>query len=196
MHDEQVTIVIPSIPPRAATLGRAVASAAAQTVPPAMIISAVDVGREGAWSTRNRGLAAVTTDWTGFVDDDDELYPFHVELLLHLAAATQAELVWGWFDVEGGDDPFPMHRGKHFDPDAPHIVPITYLVRTRLLHDAVRATGGFLADGLGAWDAQDQPLFVEMARRAKTACTPVATWCWHHHGANTSGLPSRWPVTQ
>lgn len=187
-----VTIVIPTIPPRGALLARAVVSAMRQTHMPAALSVAVDIFREGAWTTRNRALATVATEWTAFLDDDDELYPFHLQLLMKLARDEQADLVWGWFDVAGGKDPFPMHRGKPFDPDHPHIVPITYMVRTGLLHEAVAATGGFLPDEAGAWDNQDQPLFVEMARRGKTACTDRATWRWHHHSANTSGLPDRW----
>lgn len=187
-----VTIVVPTIPPRANLLARAITSAMRQTRPIAAISIAVDNEHEGAWATRNRALAAVRTEWTAFLDDDDELYRFHVEALLDLADAEHADLVWGWFDVAGGQDPFPMHRGRTFNPDEPHIVPITYMVRTDLLHEAVAATGGFLADEAGAWDNQDQPLFVEMARRGKTACTDRATWRWHHHSGNTSGLPTRW----
>jgi glycosyltransferase involved in cell wall biosynthesis len=187
-----VTVVIPTIPPRTALLARAVASAMRQTHPIAGFSIAVDNDHEGAWATRNRALGTVTTEWTAFLDDDDELYAFHVEVLLDLARNEQADLVWGWFDVAGGRDPFPMHRGKAFDVDEPHIVPITYLVRTDLLHAAVEMTGGFLPDEAGAWDNQDQPLFVEMARAGKTACTERATWRWHHHMRNTSGLPTRW----
>lgn len=187
-----VTIVIPTIPPRGALLARAVVSAMRQTHPIDAISIAVDVDHDGAWTTRNRALAAVRTRWTAFLDDDDELYPFHCEMLLAIAEGEHADLVWGWFDVAGGRDPFPMHRGKPFDVDDPHIVPITYMVRTDLLHAAVEMTGGFLADEAGAWDNQDQPLFVQMAKIGKTACTAQATWRWHHHAANTSGLPTRW----
>lgn len=187
-----VTIVIPTIPPRAALLARAMVSVMRQTHPVEAMSVAQDVDHSGAWATRNRALAAVRTEWTAFLDDDDELYPFHVELLLNLAADEHADLTWGWFDVTGGIDPFPMHRGKPFDVDDPHIVPITYLVRTELLHNAVVLTGGFLPDEAGAWDNQDQPLFVAMAKLGRTACTAKATWRWHHHSANTSGLPTRW----
>jgi hypothetical protein len=187
-----VTVVIPTIPPRAHLLARAAVSAMRQTRPPAAFSIAVDTDHEGAWATRNRALWNVGTEWTAFLDDDDEMYAFHLETLLDLAAETSAGLVWGWFDVAGGQDPFPMHRGREFDPDNPHIVPITYLVRTAVLHRAVAATGGFLADEAGAWDNQDQPLFVEMARIGGTACIERATWRWHHHATNTSGLPTRW----
>lgn len=187
-----MTVVIPTIPPRGALLARAVVSAMRQKPTSPAIHIEPDNRREGAWTTRNRALAAVRTEWTAFLDDDDELYAFHLQTLGDLATEHDADLVWGWFDVTGGVDPFPMHRGKPFDPEHPHIVPITYMVRTELLHAGVEATGGFLPDEAGAWDNQDQPLFVWMARHGTTACTDRATWKWHHHSANTSGLPSKW----
>lgn len=187
-----VTVVIPTIPPRARLLGRAIASVAAQTRPARTIVVEHDLDGAGAWTTRNRGLVHVRTEWTAFLDDDDELLPHHLERLLALADASGAGLVWGWFDVVGGFDPFPQHRGRPFDPDDPHIVPITYLVRTDVLFAAMVETGGFAADTAGAWEAQDAPLFTATARLAGTACTRDVTWLWHHHRYNTSGLPERW----
>lgn len=187
-----VTVVIPTIPPRGPELARAIVSVMRQTWPAVGMSIAIDRDHEGAWATRNRALRTVDTEWTAFLDDDDEFYPHHLDVLGNLVIATGADLAWGWFDVAGGADPFPMHRGRPFDPDHPHIVPITYMVRTDLLHCAVEMTGGFLPDEAGAWDNQDQPLFVQMARIGKTACTEQATWKWTHHSRNTSGLPSRW----
>jgi glycosyltransferase involved in cell wall biosynthesis len=188
-----VTIVIPTIPPRIAMLQRAVASVMQQTHEVAAISIAVDHRHEGAWATRNRAMAAVRTEWIGFLDDDDDLYAHHVATLLDLADETGAGVVWGWYDVAGGFDPFPQHRGRPWDPDDPHIVPITYLVRADIARKAVEETGGFVADDIGAWDNQDQPFFTACARLGGTACTAEATWRWHHHSGNTSGLPARWP---
>src|SRR5690606_29580029 len=146
-----VTIVIPTIPPRTAQLARAVVSVGRQTRPVAAISIAQDLTHAGAWATRNRAMMAVTTEWTGFLDDDDELYPHHCATLLDLAEAEGADLVWGWFDVAGGNDPLDG-KGRQFDVDNPHTVPITYLVRTELLHAAAAVTGGFLADEAGSWN--------------------------------------------
>lgn len=188
-----VTVVIPTIPPRSRMLARAVASVSHQHAPAANIVIAQDLDGGGAWSTRNRGALLSRTTWTAFLDDDDELLPHHLGTLLDLADATGAGLVWGWFRVVGGQDPFPQHRGRTFDPDDPHIVPITYLVRTDVLFAAMLEVGGFLPDDdqLGAWEVQDAPLFAAMARAAGTANTDAITWLWHHHARNTSGLPSR-----
>lgn len=192
MSGRDVTVVIPTIPPRARMLTRAIGSVSAQITPAAGIVIAQDTTGEGAWQTRNRGAAHVRTTWTAFLDDDDQLLPHHLERLLDLAADTGAGLVWGWFEVIGGRDPFPQHRGRDYDPASPHIVPITYLVRTEVLFAAMLETGGFRPDDAGAWDTQDEPVFTAAARLGGTANTPEVTWLWNHHGQNTSGLPERW----
>ncbi len=187
-----VTVVIPTIPPRVRMLGRAIASVSRQETPAEALVIAQDTTGAGAWNTRNRGALHVRTTWTAFLDDDDELLPHHLGTLLELAEDTGAGLVWGWFEVIGGRDPFPQHRGRPYDPASPHIVPITYLVRTELLFAAMLEVGGFRPDEAGAWDEQDEPVFSAMARLGGTACTDAVTWLWNHHGANTSGLPERW----
>lgn len=187
-----VTICIPSIPPRATLLVRAVASVMRQTRPVAGVAVAVDLQREGAWTNRNRTIDMVGTEWTGFLDDDDELYPHHVATLLDLAAEHDADLVWGWFDVSGGHDPLTEFRGRVYTAADQFTVPITYLVRTELLRAGVEAVGGFHADEIGAWDDQDKPLFHYLATHGKVAVTERATWLWHHNQRNTSGLPARW----
>lgn len=192
MKASDVTVVVPTIPPRSRLLSRALLSVSAQTRPVSAVVIAQDLDGSGAWDTRNRGALHVRTEWCAFLDDDDELLPHHVETLLELADSSNAGVVWGWFDVVGGVDPFPQHRGRPFDPEAPHIVPITYMVRTEVLFEAMHATGGFVADHAGAWDNQDAPVFTAAARTGGTACTAETTWLWHHHGRNTSGLPERW----
>ena len=190
-----VTVVIPTIPPRARMLARAVTSVAGQTRPAAATVIVNDSTGGGAWETRTAGALHVRTPWCAFLDDDDELLPHHLATLLDLAETTGAGVTWGWFDVIGGVDPFPQHRGRPYDLADPHIVPITYLVRTAVLFEAIHATGGFAADPdeTGAWDVQDQPLFDALVELGGAACTDAVTWLWHHHGRNTSGLPSRIP---
>lgn len=190
---DTVTAVIPSLPSRSRLLTRAVASVAAQTHPVTALAVAVDTKGGGAWATRNRAVKmARDTEWVAFLDDDDEWLPHHIEHLLTVAADTAADVVWGWFDVVGGTDPFPHYRGRQYDPADPHIVPITYLVRSLLLQHAVNIMGGFQPDSGGSWDVQDRPLLDAFyALGATMHADPKSTWLWHHHTANTSGLPTR-----
>lgn len=191
-----VTVAIPAILPRRSLLSRALHSVTNQVEPVAAVAIAVDSQRDGAWTTRNRAIAMVHTTWTAFLDDDDELLPHHTQFLLDRCEEHGLDMAWGWFSVVGGGDPFPYHRGRQYDPDDFHVVPITYLVRTELLHEAIAATGGFASDpeNTGAWHVQDRFVFDWMARNGKHQAFNDITWLWHHHLGNTSGLPDRWPA--
>lgn len=197
-----VTVVIPSIPPRRVMLARALESVARQSRPASMIVVSNDVNRLGAAANRDRGLAAVTTEFVAFLDDDDELYPHHLDRLMGWITEQGADLVYPWYDVgSGGTDPFPQWEGVPWDDAAPHQVPVTFLARTQLIRDL----GGFAY----AWDetqgedpgtdrdgnraGEDYRLILRaVAAGAKILHYPDRTWVWHHHGTNTSGLPSRW----
>lgn len=190
-----VTAVIPSIPPRTAThLPRALASVMRQTRAVDAVSVHVDHDRLGSAVNRTRALEQVRTEWSALLDDDDEWLPDHVALLWRHAQETQADLVYPWFTVPGGFDPWPHREGQPFDREAlrsENYIPITVLVRTELLLDA----GGFtskdptnpdtLTDDWGTWERllDAGARFEHLSRR---------TWVWHWHGANTSGMPNRW----
>lgn len=186
-----ITVVTPSIPPRQRRLMEAMASVAAQDRPVEGISVAIDVQAVGPAKTRNRALAGVQTEWTAFLDDDDLMDRGHTRLLLEAAEEYDADLVYPWFRVDGGTDPFPMFFGKPWDStEEPHIFPITYLVRTELARDV----GGFPepewldpASGIG----EDWAFILALiAARAKILHLPERTWTWRHWGGNTSGV--RW----
>jgi glycosyltransferase involved in cell wall biosynthesis len=198
----EVTVIIPSFPKRAPLLARALASVTAQTRPVAAISVAVDLDRQGAPATRDRALAAVQTELVAPLDDDDELDPEHLAKLVACMEATGASLVFPWYTVVGGTDPFPQWFGVPWEDNRPHQVPVAWLARTSL----VRQAGGF---GYG-WDAtqgadpgvdadgnragEDYRLILRMvAAGARIVHLPERTWRWHHDSSNTMGLPSRWP---
>lgn len=176
-------------------LAEALESVSLQTTGPAMLTVAYDVDHEGAWATRNRAGRMSASTWTAFLDDDDLLDPDHLAHLLWCAEEQGADLVSSWFRVSGGHDPFPQHRGLAWDPEIVRIFPITYMVRTELLHAAMDLMGGFQADpdGTGNWGVQDYPLLRTMlvGLGGKHYASPEVTWTWRHHGSNSSGVPSR-----
>lgn len=185
---QTITVAIPSIPPRQVLLHRALKSVSAQTHPVDGVSIAYDIGKEGAGPTRNRALEGVKTEWTCFIDDDDEMNPEHVEKILRCAIENNADVVYPWFDVIGGVDPFPGHFGKPWDPDNPRIFPITVIGRTELLQQAT-----FPRPHDGEWAGDDYPFWLEVqALGGKIVHLPERTWKWHHHSRNTSGLPNRW----
>lgn len=191
-----IAVVIPTIPERAHMLARAVQSVANQTLPPDEICIAVARDGEGAPSTRNRALAMATTEWVAMLDDDDEFEPHHLEACARHQEATGADLVFPYFTVVGGTDPFPHHFGKPWDPDGPHQTTVVTFAR----REAVLAVGGYElppVDG-EAPDGNRHGEDFEMVRRFNAAGyhishLPERTWLWHHHYSNTSGLPERRP---
>ncbi len=46
----------------------------------------------------------MNTEWVAFLDDDDYFYPQHLEALANAAQDTGADMVYPWYDVDGGTD--------------------------------------------------------------------------------------------
>lgn len=199
-----ITVVVTTIPERAQLLGRAVTSVQKGTVLPHTLIVASDVFGVGAAITRTRGLEMVDTEWVAFLDDDDEFGEHHLQRLMEKQIETGADMVFPWFYVMGGSDPFPDNFGREFDLADPHQTTVTVLVRT----EAALAVNGFLwEDGTDPLDpGQDEDgnrageefhFAIKLARSGyKIAHLPERTWTWHHwmNGGqigNTMGLPSR-----
>ena len=183
-------------------LRRALRSVELQTLQPTDVVVSTDTERVGAPKNRDNGLARLQTEFVAFLYDDDELYPQHLQRLYETAVETEADLVFPWFDVgSGGSDPFPWLEGVPWDNSKPHQVPITLLART----EVIRAAGGYSyewdptqgadpgVDEFGNRAGEDYRLILRLcASDRKIFHLPERTWLWHHHGRNTSGLPSRW----
>lgn len=188
MTRPSVTVVTPFHEQRRSNgmLERAAASVRAQTVPVEHIL-AEDIHHLGAAITRAHGLHLVGTEWTAFLDSDDEMDPDHVEQLLACAAETGADYVYPWFRVRGGTDPFPMFFGRPFNPTCPNSTTITILVRTELAKAV-----GFVADPTVQVAGEDF-LFTKgcINAGAKIVHHPARTWTWWHGSHNSSGLPNR-----
>jgi glycosyltransferase involved in cell wall biosynthesis len=187
-----ITVCIPSIPPRARLLERALASVKAQTLPASDVITSLDGTHSGAAITRQRALDTVGTEWVAFLDDDDEFLPEHLSRLYDAAAAHQADYVFSWYTVIGGTDPRPGGQFHGWCNDHPRQTTITTLVRTELAQSA-----GFLGDAPESNDghvAGEDFLFTLRCMNAGgfIYSLPEITWLWHHDSNNTSGLPSRW----
>lgn len=183
-----ISVLIPTIPERSALLQRAVASVMAQTLLPDEVCIAVAKPDEPAWSTRNRALAMATSTHIACLDDDDEFMPHHLERCAAHQADTSADLVFPWFEVVGGTDPFPHLFGRPWDPAEPTQTTVVTFVRRA----ALEAVGGYAVVDDGMRAGEDH----EMVKRLnvggyRISHLPERTWRWHHHYGNTSGLPER-----
>jgi glycosyltransferase involved in cell wall biosynthesis len=188
------SVCIPTIPPRATLLRRALGSVYQQTLPADEIVVVPDVEHRGAAATRNLAVERATSEWVAFLDDDDEFLPQHLELLVQHQSQTGADLVYPWFEIAGGTfDPLGW-EGRPFDPVAlrqANYIPVTVLVRRQLLLDA----GGFRnrSDGIGGATWEDWAAWLALLDQGATfSHLPSRTWRWHHHGEHTRGRADGW----
>lgn len=192
-----VTVIIPHIPTRPNKLARAVKSVATQRHKAQEIIIRVDTEREGSAATRNAGMSGALTEWVAFLDDDDYLYPEHLEVLLNHAQVTGADVVYPGCHVLGPNGrPIPVREewgrfGKPFDPDLlrrKSYIPVTSLVRNTLALEAQFGPPTGVDTPYDDWGFYLRLL--ELGARFEHVAE--ITWVWDHHGTNTSGQPSRW----
>jgi hypothetical protein len=174
-------------------LARALDSVWVQTRPPDAVSIAIDHGGLGAAATRNEAWQGLRTDWVAFLDDDDELDDIHLEACVTWAEEHDADMVYPWFTVRGGVDPFPHHFGKPWDPREPHQTTVTCLWR----RDALEKIDGFpdpddSLDGEGNRVGEDYAAVLRLNDLGgRIVHLPERTWWWDHHLSNTSGLPWR-----
>jgi len=208
-----VTVVIPTIPPRAKQLERALESVYAQEMQPAEILVMTDTEHEGPWVMRNRGLSAAQTTYIAFLDDDDYLYPQHIGSLYRMAEETRADVVYPWPDFLGQRDPLAVKvNGQYVNPfgiefsenekqyilNEGNFIPVTILARV----DKAREVGGFPALNSEVWprpSCEDWGFHVQMLKAgAKYVHLPEVTWAyvlWQSSDEGTGNLggnPNLW----
>lgn len=158
-------------------LRRALASVDAQTLTPDQVIVETDheaAGIASAADTRNRALAKVTTPLVAFLDDDDELYPTHLDLLAKGLNASGADLAHADFDVVGAPD----HR--------PSFIDVTHLSKVA----AIRDVGGFPQPFSDTWPYkyEDWGMLAKMLLAGYVFHRVNATtWRRHIHSSNMVG---------
>jgi glycosyltransferase involved in cell wall biosynthesis len=181
-------------------MARCQQSVAAQTLLPDAHAIAIDVDREGAAATRQRALMMATTDFVAFLDSDDFFFAEHLQELITHQQETGADYVYSWFKVFQetpwgsqllDHDPIfpPTHFSEPFNPESPIETTITTLVRTELAKEV-----GFkqLNRGHNINSGEDRYFTLHcLEKGAKISHLVKRTWAWSHHGANTSGLPTK-----
>jgi hypothetical protein len=204
-----VTVAIPSIPGREQLLARALESVAAQTTAPRRILVHTDTERHGAAWTRNRLLRQVRTGWVAWLDDDDELLPNHLEVLIRGANDSQADLVYSYPEIIGVPDPLAVcdddgnvvtepidiqfgPRQEQWLRERGNFVPVCYLVRTALL----KQVGGFpephsvpVPAGNNSGGCEDSLALLKLldAGARFHHVLGVRTWRYHVWGGNVGG---------
>lgn len=192
-----VTVAITTIPPRRELLKRAVASVMGQTRPADHLIVVSDRNGIGAWWTKNRALSMVQTEWVAFLDDDDEMLPDHLATLCAAQRSTGADLVWPYYEVIGGVDPYATTpRTDEVVYNQPRL-PTPTLMRAPF----ARSVGGYPPPHV---PERSHPSWVPgslcdewglhralLDAGAKFHHVETVTWRWHHHANNCGGRAFR-----
>jgi glycosyltransferase involved in cell wall biosynthesis len=163
----------------------------------------LDKDREGACKNRNRLLFEANQEFVAFLDDDDVLYPEHIEELYDLLIKENADVAYSLPKVLSGEYEIPLDcvfggmKDFSFNPDTlleRNFIPVTVVARRKKLVDA----GGF--QHLKGYYGEDHGLWLKLLYAgAKFVHLPKVTWEYRWWGTgspgvlgNTSGLPERW----
>jgi hypothetical protein len=210
VRPRNVTVCIATIPGREDLLARALESVQAQTVTPQRVLVVRDVERRGAWWTRNQLLRQTRTAWVAWLDDDDELLPHHLQVLIDGANESGADLIYSYpqFSPPGTFDPLatvddtgrvvPSPIGIAFGArqeqwlrERGNFIPVTTLTRTALL----KQVGGFpepgsmsAQPGNNSGQAEDFLALLNLLDAgARFHHVPVVSWTCHVSAAQTGG---------
>lgn len=186
-----ITVCVAAHPARLRNglLARALASVWAQTRQPEMVLLANDVDKLGAGATRQKLLSMVQTEWTAWIDSDDEWYPEHLEKLLRVAEDTDSVWVHPYFESQ--QDPLG-HFGLPYNPCTPHHTTMGILERTDLAQEV-----GFPPSAtVGKFSNEDWAHITGFAalcceRGLKMTHLAERTFKYNMGHGNTSGLPTQ-----
>lgn len=163
--ESRITIITSSKPDRSHLLAEMLGSVAAQTVLPAAVLVQID-GPTLVPKLR-RLLDSVTTEYVVQVDDDDLLYPNHVETL---SQNLGADVVWTWCDVTGRN----WNPNQGYQPgvlQSRNYIPANYAGRV----SKIREVGGHVDPGPGQYEDWDLLRRLE-ANGASFYNVPIVTW--------------------
>jgi hypothetical protein len=195
MQNNDLTIIVATIPEREQLLAEAIASVTAQTAPCQYKVG-LDRYHNGPAATFNALGATVETDWLCPLGDDDLLDPDHVEVLSHWLD-DDADIVYTWPRVEGGGEDHPedqfqarwqaLHGWEHLR--VANWITACAAIRTDLWH----RLGGY--QPVDWTDHEDWAFWVcALDAGARFRCIPAVTFTyrmnpeWEHVGARRDAL--------
>lgn len=198
-----ISVVVATIPPRAKERAAIREQLEAQTRQPGEVILWTDEVGAGAALSRNIGLAHATSEFVAFFDDDDVMYPRHLELLERTQQRTGADLVYPWHDIlpaapnplaVGGKNPYQRPfdlAARRQILDGKNFIPIAVLVRRELME----FIGGFHNFDLTEWDPSRCEILDAWQKLLRAGASfahcPHKTWAAVRNGENTAGLDWR-----
>lgn len=162
----------------------------------------INKGNGGQGSARNVGVAASTSDFILFLDQDDFFLNDHVEILTKALPHNTKHLGFIYADLhvcDGDGNLFYTHIVKECSPSNPkhslkelishdmHVLPSASIIN----REAFNAVGGFDIQLTGY---EDDDLFLRIFRKGYTndyVDKPVTSWCIHSESTSYSERMAR-----
>lgn len=186
-YTDGVTVVTPSLPHRNEMLVNNMESVRNQTLQPKAHLIGIDYERIGGAKMINKLIGQVRTKWFAPLADDDVFYPQHLERLVTVGEALEADMIYPWCHVvnRGGWNP-----NAHFDEQrlrTGNYIPATVLMKTEVWNEL----GGYPDEVCEDW-----AMWIKMLDAGKKIrCLPEITWEYRFHGRNISdGKIPPWEV--
>lgn len=195
-----VTVCTATISTRVELLERAKKSVENQTLKVKKHLIKLDENKDGHAIILDWLITNSETKYVAILDDDDELLPNHIELLYNKIIETGADLVYPHFKYSSLPDGGHLERfrGKPWDNNHPHQVPITWMAKRDVILEVGGFSGGFdifsmEVDAEGNRVGQDFHLIKKLAAANKHITNiPDVTWIYHVGHPSTQGIPIRW----
>ena len=175
---DKITIITTTLPERTSMLEEMIKSHESQTMKAADHIIITDQG-DGLVKSTNLAVEKVCTEYFCIVDDDDILYPNHIETLHN---NLTADIVWTWCHVVGREISFssPYTFGRL--QTEPYITN-NHAMRTELFKNM----GGWRNKDISEVPHPDWDMQRRCERNGATFLNvPEITWEYRFHGSNTS----------
>jgi len=178
-----ITVLTATIPERSSMVVNAIKSVSEQKIKPANHIVLVDVKKQGNFDTYQKLLHMANTEWVCYLDDDDILYPDHLEKLIKNSEGY--DVIYSNPKVQ---DPLGIiNYESEFDYNRlqkESIVPITALVKRKLML------------GVGGFDRRqdcDWLMWKKLASNgARFNKINNVTWEYNFHDTNYSRKGMTW----
>lgn len=166
-----VAVVTSAIPERLDLLAESLDSVAKQSRQPDEQLICIDYQHRGTAATLNRALRGVTSDFVAVLQDDDLLYPHHLETLLDNCEGAdvvypRCDADWPVVNVDADFNPKLLRFCNY--------IPATALIRT----DTLRKVGGWPDDNWEDHELWKRLLDVDAVFRK----VDVVTWHYRRHG--------------
>ncbi|VVB63914.1 Glycosyltransferase AglE [uncultured archaeon] len=145
----------------------------------------------------NMGIKSSNGKFISYLDDDDILYPIHLEALIKAALRERSDFVYDdWYEVSLDEDGRETRREFEFRQN---VTPAMLILQNYINHKCILHSRSLLKE-TGMYDEELEILIDwDMIRRLSFACEPYHVWCvtserlrYYRQGSLKNQITSLW----